>query len=210
MYVQKDTNMFNRAKDKTKVATLKLRAKVKSVKSSTMAGNQTVSLANIPIADSHGVVAQLTDKIPSLYATGKAPKPVPQTKAKKALRFEDDQKQSKQLTPTAPPLSEAEDVDDEEIIEHDIATQTSQEEDNPLMVGATRQQVHISTMETTTTDYSEPPEEENSKTAGTSSGQGRPPKRTKKFHSVYLTRSTKGKQFRPCSPISNKAAYPIV
>ena len=125
MYVEKNIGMFNRAKDKTKVATLKLRAKVKSVKTSTMAGNQTVSLANIPIADSHGVVPHLPDKIPGLYVTGKVPKPVPQTKAKKALRFEDVQEQPKQLTPTAPPLSEVEGVDEGEIIENDTATQTS-------------------------------------------------------------------------------------
>ena len=30
------------------------------------------------------------------------------------------------------------------------------------------------------------------------------------MRSVYLTKSTKGKQFRPRSPISNTAAYPIV
>ena len=202
--------MFSKAKDKTKTATFKLRAKVTTAKTKAMAGNQTVSLANIPMTDSHGVLAQPTDNIPGLYVTGKAPKPVTQTKAKKALRFENVQEQSRQLTPTAPLLNAADELEGEEIIEHDTATQTSPSEDAQSLPGEAAQQPQMAATETMATDNSESPEEDTPKATGTSSGQGRPPRRTKKFRSVYLTRSTKGKQFRPRSPISNTAAYPIV
>ena len=159
------------------------------------------------MADPHGVVAPPKSGIPGLYATGKAPKLATQSKAKKALRFEDSQDNPTPLMPTAPPASAIEDKE-EEITEHDTATQTTNEEETEPLAIANDPSVQTSTTETT--DHSESQEEEKPKKTGTLIGHGRPPKRTKKFHHIYLTRSTKGKQFRPCSPISNQAAYPIV
>ena len=164
--------MFSKAKHKTKSATLKLRAKVTSTKANTMANTQTVSLASIPIADLHGVVAQPSEKLPGLYATGKAPKPSTQTKAKKALRFEDTQDKPAQLTPTAPPLSEVENQEEEDIVEHDIATQTTNNSALPLKDSASGPQPQTSSMETTTTDYSESPEEDTAQTAEMSTVHG--------------------------------------
>ena len=86
--------MFSRAKDKTKQATIKLRAKVATTKTATMANAHTVSLTNIPMANAHGVVAPLPEKIPGLYTAGRAPQTNNKNTAKKSLRFEGKQKHS--------------------------------------------------------------------------------------------------------------------
>ena len=90
--------MFTKAKDKTKTVSLKLRAKVANNKSVPMAGNQTVSLSQIPMADTHGVIALPNETVPGLYATGKVPKPVKQNTVKKSLCFEEVTDIPKSLT----------------------------------------------------------------------------------------------------------------
>ena len=68
----------------------------------------------------------------------------------------------------------------------------------------------VSTSDITSTDQTDTPEEELSTIIETPNRVTRPPKKTRKFRSVYLTKSAKGKQFRPRSPISNIASYPVV
>ena len=63
--------MFSRAKDKTKQVTIKLRAKVAASKPAIMATAQTVSLTNIPMANTHGVVVPPPEKLPGLYMAGR-------------------------------------------------------------------------------------------------------------------------------------------
>ena len=81
--------MFSKAKDKTKQATIKLRAKVTATKTVTMADTKTVSLSNIPMANAHGVVAPPPEKLPGLYTAGQAPQNIKKNTAKKSLRFEE-------------------------------------------------------------------------------------------------------------------------
>ena len=116
--------MFSRAKDKTKQATIKLRAKVTVNKTATMASTQTVSLTNIPMAYAHGVVAPPTEKIPGLYTAGRPPQNNnSKNTAKKSLRFEEDKNTPDPLTPTAPHIDEETVQNEDEITECDTATQ---------------------------------------------------------------------------------------
>ena len=98
--------MFSRAKDKTKQVTIKLRAKVATTKTATMANAHTVLLMNIPMANAHGVVAPPPEKIPGLYMAGRAPQTTKTSTAKKSLRFEENKDIPDPLTPTAPPIGE--------------------------------------------------------------------------------------------------------
>ena len=169
--------MFSKAKDKTKTVLLKLRAKVNNTNTSNMATDKTVSLANIPIADTHGVIAAPQDSIPGLYATGKAPKPSDRPTAKKSLRFEDNSDIPPALIPSAPPLEPSPDnneANDEVIIEHDMATQTiptvpSTDAANKPGAGKTAEST-----KTTTTDISESPEEGAAPSVTPSQGVGWP------------------------------------
>ena len=97
---------------------------------------------------------------------------------------------------------------DDEITECDTATQTATVADVTMAKSADTDTV--STSDITSTDPTDTPEEELSTIIETPNRTTRPPKKTRKFRSVYLTKSAKGKQFRPHSPISNPAAYPIV
>ena len=200
--------MFSKAKDKTKQVSIKLRAKVAATKPATMATARTVSLTNIPMANAQGVVAPPPEKLPGLYTAGRPPPTNHKIKAKKSLRFEETKDIPNPLTPTAPPLNEERLQDDDEIIEHDTATQT--------MTGATANVASatdtevVSTSDITSTDQTDTPEEELSTIIETPNRATRPPKKTRTFRRVYLPKSAKGKQFRPRSPISNTASYPVV
>ena len=157
--------MFNKTKDKTKIVSLKLRAKVNNSKSSNMASNQTVSLAQIPMVNNHGEIAPPQDKIPGLYAMGKAPKPSERTTAKKSLRFDDAPDIPPSLVPSAPPAAEMPTVNNaveeegQEIIEHDTATQTASDLPRTEVVSEPDSATATTPIETTTTDTSESPEE---------------------------------------------------
>ena len=153
--------MFNKAKDKTKTVSLKLQAKVNNTKTGNMAADQTVLLTKIPIVDTHGVIAPLQDIIPRLYAAGKAPKSSERTTVKKSLRFDDnsDIPPALILSATPPEISPARNEAEEEIIEHDTATQTALTV--PIMEGVS-DQGSVTTarpVEMTATDTSESPEE---------------------------------------------------
>ena len=200
--------MFSRAKDKTKQATIKLRVKVTANKTATMANAHTVSLTNIPMANAHGVVVPPTEKIPGLYTAGRPPQNNNSKKtAKKSLRFGEDKNTPDPLTPTAPPIDEETVQSEDEITECDTATQTA----TVTEVTATEptDTDPVSTSDFMSTDPTDSQEEELSTIVETPTRTTRPPK-TRKLRSVYLMKSMKGKQFRPRSPISNTAAYPIV
>ena len=168
--------MFNKAKDKTKTVSLKLWAKVTNTKTSDMATDKTVSLAKIPIADTHGVIAPPQDTIPGLYAAGKAPKSNERTTAKKSLCFDDNSDIPPALIPSAPPpeTSLGSNKAEEEVIEHDMATQTTPTV--PITEGANEQGTAktAGSTETTTTDTSESPEEGAAPPTMPSQGVGRP------------------------------------
>ena len=200
--------MFSRAKDKTKQVTIKLRAKVATTKTATMANAHTVSLTNIPMANAHGVVAPPPEKIPGLYTTGWAPQTTKTSTAKKSLRFEENKDIPDPLTPTAPPIREEMAQSGDEIIECDTATQTATVTE--VTTADSTDTDPVVTSDLTSTDPTDSQEEELSTIIETPSHTTRHPKKTRKFRSVYLTKSTKGKQFRPRSPISNTAAYPVV
>ena len=200
--------MFSRAKDKTKQVTIKLRAKVANNKTNAMATAHTVSLANIPMANAHGVVAPPPEKIPGVYTAGRAPKSIKKSTAKKSLRFEDNKTIPDPLTPTALPLGEEMVQSEDEITECDTVTQTATGTEETAVNSTDTDPV--STSELTSTDPTDSQEEELSTITETPSHTPRHPKKTRKFRSVYLTKSMKGKQFRPRSPISNTAAYPLV
>ena len=116
--------MFSKAKDKTKQATLKLRAKVTPTKTTMMADAHTVSLTNIPMVNAYGVVAPLPEKLPGLYTAGRATQATKKIAAKKSLRFEEIKDIPDPLTPTAPPIGDEEAQNKDEITKCDIATQT--------------------------------------------------------------------------------------
>ena len=200
--------MFSKAKDKTKQATLKLRAKVTTTKTATMANAHTVSLTNIPMANAHGVVAPPPEKLPGLYTAGRAPQTIKKKPAKKSLRFEEIKDIPDPLTPTAPPIGDEEAQSEDEITECDTATQTATITE-PTTVKPIDTDT-VSTSDIMSTDPTESQEEGTSTIVETPTRRTRPAKKTRKFRSVYLTKSTKGKQFRSRSPISNSAAYPIV
>ena len=124
------------------------------------------------------------------------------------MRFEETTVVPDPLTPTAPPLPEEGLQDDEEIIEHDTATQTVQGATANIASAADTEVV--STSDITSTDQTDTPEEELSTIIETPNRAARPPKKTRKYRRVYLPKSAKGKQFRPRSPISNTALYPVV
>ena len=169
--------MFSKAKDKTKIVSLKLWAKVNNTNTSNMATDKTVSLANIPIADTHGVVAAPQDGIPGLYATGKAPKPNDRPTAKKSLRFEDNSDIPPALTPSAPPPELSPDnneADDEIITEHDTATQTIPTVPSTVTANKPGAGKTAESTKTTTTDTSESPEEGATPSITPSQGVGRP------------------------------------
>ena len=200
--------MFSKARDKTKQVSIKLRAKVAATKPAMMATAKTVSLTNIPMANVQGVVIPPPEKLPGLYTAGRPPPNNTKGKAKKSLRFEEIRDIPAPLTPTAPPLSEEVPREEDEIIEYDTATQTT--------LGATANGASaidtdmVSTSDITSTDHTDTPEEEVSTIIETPNRAPRPPKKTRKFRRVYLPKSAKGKQFRPRSPISNTASYPVV
>ena len=200
--------MFSRAKDKMKQATIKLRTKVTATKTATMANAHTVSLTNIPMANAHGVVAPPTEKIPGLYTAGHAPQTNNKKTAKKSLRIEENKNIPDPLMPTALPMGDETVQSEDEITECDTATQTV------TVTGVTATKPidtdPVSMSDFTSTDPTDSPEEELATIMETPTHTTRPPKKTRKLRSVYLTKSTKGKQFRPRSPISNTAAYPIV
>ena len=200
--------MFSRAKDKTKQVTIKLRAKVATNKTATMASAQTVSLADIPMANAQGVVAPPPEKIPGLYTAGRAPQTTRKSAAKRSLRFEANKDIPEPLTPTAPPILEETIQNEDEITECDTATQTA----TAAEAGTTQvtDTDPVSTSDVTSTDLADSQEEEVLTITQTPSNTARHSKKTRKLRSVYLMKSTKGKQFRPRSPISNTAAYPIV
>ena len=200
--------MFSKAKDKTKQATLKLRAKVTSTKTATMANAHTVSLTNIPMANAHGVVAPPPEKLPGLYTAGRAPQGTRKSTAKKSLRFGEIKDIPDPLMPTAPAIGDEEVQNEDEITECDTATQTAIITESTLVEPINTDPV--STLDITSTDLTESQEEGASATGSASTRRVRPRKKTRKFRSVYLMKSTKGKQFRPRSPISNSAAYPEV
>ena len=168
--------MFTKAKDKTKQATLRIKAKVTPNRATVMAGAQTVSLADIPMANGHGVVAQPIEKLPGLYAMGQATKPTKKTTAKKSLRFEETKEVPDPLMPMAPLMTDEEASKDEEIIECDTATQTVLRTE---LETATSEEV--STSEVTSTDQTESQEEGASSYVGSSTGRARPPKKSRKF-----------------------------
>ena len=199
--------MFSRAKDKTKKVTIKLRAKVAMNNMATMATADTVSLASIPMANAHGVVAPPPEKIPGLYTAGRAPQSTKKSTAKKSLRFEEIRDIPDPLTPTAPPIAEEMVQAEDEITECDTATQTATVTE--VTTNNSTDTDPVSTSDLTSTDPTDS-QEELMTIIETPSHTTRHPKKTRKFHSVYLMKSTKGKQFRPHSPISNTAAYPIV
>ena len=199
--------MFSRAKDKTKQVTIKLRAKVATNKSAAMANAHTVSLANIQMANAHGVVAPPPEKIPGLYMAGRAPQSTKKSTAKKSLRFEENKNIPDPLIPTAPPIGEETVQSEDEITECDTATQTATVTE--VTTTNSMDTDLVSTSDLTPTDPTDS-QEEVSTIIETPSHTTRHPKKTRKFRSVYLTKSMKGKQFRPRSPISNTAAYPIV
>ena len=199
--------MFSRAKDKTKQVTIKLRAKVATNKTATMANANTVSLANIPIANAHGVVAPPPEKIPGLYTAGRAPQSTKKSTAKKSLKFEENKNIPAPLTPTAPPIGEETVQSEDEITECDTATQTASVTE--VTMANLTDTDPVSTSDVASTDPTDSQQEELMTIIETPSHTTRHPKKTRKFRSVYLTKSTKGKQFRPRSPISNTAAYPI-
>ena len=200
--------MFSRAKDKTKQVTIKLRAKVATTKMATQANAQTVSLANLPMANAHGVVAPPPEKIPGLYTAGRTPQSSKKSTAKKSLRFEENKDIPDPLTPTAPPMGDETVQGEDEITECDTATQTATVMQGTTVVSTDTDPV--STSDVTSTDPTDSHDEEVSTIIETPTHTTRHPKKTRKFRSVYLTKSTKGKQFRPRSPISNTAAYPAV
>ena len=200
--------MFSKAKDKTKQVSIKLRAKVATTKLATMATAQTVSLTKIPMANAQGIVIPPPEKLPGLYSAGRPPTANNKSKAKKSLRFDETVAAPDPLTPTAPPLPEEEQQDDLEIIEHDAATQTVQGA-MAVITSATDTGV-VSTSDITSTDQTDTPEEELSTIIETPDRAARPPKKTRKYRRVFLPKSAKGKQFRPRSPISNTALYPVV
>ena len=173
-----------------------------------MANAQTISLTNIPMANAQGVVALPPEKLPGLYTAGRPPTTNRKTKAKKSLRFEETTEIPDPLTPTAPPMPEEGLQDDGEIIEYDAATQTMPNEAADI-AGAASAEV-VSTSDITSTDQTDTPEEELSTIIETPNRAARPPKKTRKYRRVYLPKSAKGKQFRPRSPISNTASYPVV
>ena len=77
------------------------------------------------MANVQGVVIPPPEKLPGLYTAGRPPPITTKGKAKKSLRFEETRDIPAPLTPTAPPLSEEVPQEEEdEIIEHDTATQT--------------------------------------------------------------------------------------
>ena len=81
----------------------------------------------------------------------------------------------------------------------------------PSLAGASAPDTDaVSTSDITSTDPTDTPEEELSTIIETPNRAARPPKKTRKFRRVYLPKSAKGKQFRPRSPISNTASYPVV
>ena len=169
--------MFSKAKDKTKTVSLKLQAKVTNINTSDMATDKTVSLAKIPIADTHGVIAPPQDTIPRLYAAGKAPKSSDRTTAKKSLRFEDNSDIPPALIPSAPPPEPSpgnNEADKEEIIEHDTATQTASTVPNTEGANEPDTAKLAQSTETTTTDTSESPEEGAAPPLTPSQGVGRP------------------------------------
>ena len=200
--------MFSRAKDKTKQVTIKLRAKVATTKTATMANAHTMLLTNIPMANAHGVVTPPPEKIPGLYMAGRAPQTTKTSMAKKSLRFEENKDIPDPLTPTAPPIGEETAQSGDEIIECNTATQTATVTE--VTTADSTDTDPMVTSDLTSTDPTDSQEEELSTIIETPSHTTRHPKKTRKFHSVYLTKSTKGKQFRPRSPISNTAAYPVI
>ena len=158
--------MFARAKDKTKVVSLRLRAKVTQTKTATMAGLQTISLANIPMANTHGVITAPTERMPSLHATGKATKQPKNTTAKKSLRFDDNRKEKTPLTLTAPPPLEDAAVEQDEVVEHDMVTQTTVTEEQSVESTI----VPENTLPSEITDFSESPTDEPAAVPATSTG----------------------------------------
>ena len=140
------------------------------------------------------------------------PKPSERTTVKKSLHFDNNSDIPPALIPSAAPseISPASNEAEEEIIKHDTVTQTALTV--PITEGASDQgsATTAEPIEMTATDTSESPEEGAALPTTPSQGVGWPLRRTKKFCSVYLTKSTKGKQFQPRSPISNRAVYPIV
>ena len=97
---------------------------------------------------------------------------------------------------------------EDEITECDTATQTVTVTEVTTARPTDTDPVSMSDL--TSTDPTDSQEEELSTIIETPSHTTRPPKKTRKLCSVYVTKSTKGKQFRPRSPISNTAVYPIV
>ena len=180
-------------KTKTKQVTIKLRAKVAANKPATMATAQTVSLTNIPMANAHGVVVPPPEKLPGLYTAGRAPPTNSKNKAKKSLRFEETKDIPDPLMPTAPPMGDETTQNDDEITECDTATQTATVAEANMAKSADTDTV--STSDITSTDPTDTPEEELSTIIETPNRTTRPPKKTRKFRSVYLTKSAKGKQF---------------
>ena len=204
-------NMFAKAKDKTKSVTLKLRAKAAPSKPAPMAGIQTLSLTTMPMADQHGVLNPPKTDGPNLYVMGKAPKPKPVCTAKKSLQFDSASEEQPPLTPTAPPITENSVEDGEEIVEHDTATQTSDNTNESVSAELPTTETDTTTpTETTNTDQLENPEEVPVRASSRTLNTKGHLRKTKKFRRVFLTKSVKGKQFRPRSPISNTAAYLIV
>ena len=153
--------MFSRAKDKTKQVSIKLRAKVATSKTATMANAQTVLLASIPMVNAHGVVAPPPEKLPGLYTAGRAPQSTKSAKkstAKKSLRFEENKNIPDPLTPTAPPIGEEMIQSEDEITECDTATQTATVPEETM--GNSMGTDPVSTSELTSTDPTDSQEEE--------------------------------------------------
>ena len=150
--------MFSRAKDKTKQVTIKLRVKVATTKTATMANAHTVSLTNIPMANAHGVVAPPPEKIPGLYTAGQAPQTTKKNTAKKSLRFEENKNIPDPLTPTAPPIGDETVQSEDEIIECDTATQTATVTEETMAKSSDTDPV--STSDLTSTDPTDSQEEE--------------------------------------------------
>ena len=122
---QRQNKPSNTTKIISKVPILCLRPKTISKSNSTMTTTQTVFLAQLPIADAKGQVPAPPDKIPGLYATGKAPasSSTGTKSARKSIQFTASAFRTP-LSPSVLPLSEEE--EEEEVIEHDTATQTQE------------------------------------------------------------------------------------
>ena len=126
--------MFAKVKDKTKAVSLRLRAKVtQPLKLLQWQIHKTISIANIPMADTHGVITASTEGMPSLYAAGKAVKPPKNTTAKKSLQFEDNQKRTNTFNAdSTTSFGGCHCRNRIEIVEHDTATQTTETEEQSV------------------------------------------------------------------------------